>query len=226
MIAIIPARGGSKGLPGKNIKLFSGKPLISHTIRAAQRSDGVSRIIVSTDTEEIANVALAEGAEVPFMRPDYLASDNALAVDTYLYTCERLMQEENSKIDEFMVLQPTSPLRTDKNIDEAINLFQTSKAETLVSVCEAPHPVEWFHTINPEGCLKPFIKEKLKNRQEYKSFYIPNGAILILKYEYLKEYRTYYSEKTVPYIMPKEQSIDIDSLEDFEFAEYLFRKVR
>src|SRR5699024_5514424 len=136
MIAIIPARGGSKGLPGKNIRLLNGKPLISYTIIEALNSEKISRVIVSTDDTQIAEIAIQYGAEVPFLRPDYLSTDTSKAIDNYTYTIERLNDEgvNLAPINNFVVLQPTSPLRTRNDIDKAINLFYEKKADSVISV--------------------------------------------------------------------------------------------
>lgn len=219
MIAIIPARGGSKGLPGKNIKKLCGKPLIAYTIEEALKSDKIKRVIVSTDSENIANIAIQYGAEVPFLRPEKLAGDHAKAVDNYLYTIERISKEENRKINEFIVLQPTSPLRKARHINEAIECFYKNNAHSVVSVKKAEHPPEWYKTIDQNGILKDYISdENALNRQEYPQTYLPNGAIFIFKYDILKENRTYYTNQTYPYLMNKESSIDIDTLYDFLLA--------
>ncbi|MCC7573098.1 MAG: acylneuraminate cytidylyltransferase family protein [Candidatus Methanofastidiosum sp.] len=226
MIAIIPARGGSKGVPNKNIKLFCGVPLIVYTIRAAKLAESVSRIIVSTDSDQIAEIVRREGAEIPFMRPNHLASDTALALDTYIYTCERLMETEGIEIESFMVLQPTSPLRTQEDIDEAYKIFKQNDADSIISVSEALHPPAWFRYIDESGRLRAYdnlIKGDVKNRQDYLQAFIPNGAIFIFKYLFLKNTRSYYSNKTYPYIMPPERSIDIDNPIDFSFGEFLYK---
>lgn len=226
MIAIIPARGGSKGLPGKNIKEFCGKPLIIYAIEAAQKAKSVSRIIVSTDDEKIAKIAKENGAEIPFLRPANLATDIALAIDNYIYTINRLNAEQNLNIQEFMVLQPTSPLRTFEDIDRAVELFYEKKADSIISVTEMPHPPVWAKRINIKGAIEEYFSgnEGLKNRQEIEKAYIPNGAIFILKESLLKNQYTYYSDKTFPYIMPPNRSVDIDNDMDFEFAEFLMSK--
>ena len=136
MIAFIPARGGSKGVPGKNIKEICGKPLIAWTIEAALKADCIDRVIVTTDDEAIARVAKEYGAEVPFMRPAELSSDTASAIDVYLHATEFVMNETGEKIDKFMVLLPTVPLRTEKHIDEAFNQFKADGATTLISFAE------------------------------------------------------------------------------------------
>lgn len=226
MIAIIPARGGSKGLPGKNIKNLLGKPLIAYTIEAALNSKTIERVIVSTDSEEIANVALEYGAEVPFMRPEKLATDDASAVDVYLYTINKIMMDTKQNIKEFIVLLPTTPLRTSNDIDKAILNFCNSEAETLVSVTEVHSPVEWYLTTEKKGYLvnaELGNNKSMKNRQDYSKLYEPNGAIYILNYELLSNKRTYYTSKTLPYVMNPLNSIDIDSLEDFKLIEAIMK---
>nr|WP_297767869.1 acylneuraminate cytidylyltransferase family protein [uncultured Butyrivibrio sp.] len=226
MIALIPARGGSKGLPGKNIKKLNGKPLIQYTIEAARRAKCIDRVVVTTDDLQIAEIAKLAGAEVPFMRPDYLSSDNASAVDVYLHAMDNLKgMLDNNK---FMVLLPTAPLRNETHIDQAYELFMASEAETLVSVKNADVPPNWYMFINENGKLEipTFASEttSLGNRQSYSSYYIPNGAIYILDYNLLKMNRTYYSDNTVPYVMNSLDSVDIDNIDDFEYAEYLLTK--
>lgn len=227
MIALIPARGGSKGLPGKNIKPLQGKPLIAHTIEAALKSDSIERVIVTTDSEEIASIAKEYGAEVPFLRPEYLADDTSSAIDVYLHAVEYLKTEEHEMIDQFMVLLPTAPLRTSQNIDEAIELLKKQKAETLISMTEAETPISWYYEKTENGFVKNAgfdSGNSVKNRQANKNYYIPNGAIYILDYEMLKNDRTYYGAQTIAYIMNREESIDIDTQFDFDLVEYIMSK--
>lgn len=223
MLAIIPARGGSKGLPGKNKKQLQGKPLIAYTIEQALNAKNISKIIVSTDDDEIAKIALQYGAEVPFMRPKYLASDTALSVDNYIYTIERLKGEYRINIEEFIVLQPTSPLRTSEDIDNAINLFFEKKADSVVSYTEEHHPITWHKQINKDLSFTNIFEDKLLNRQNIKTTYYPNGAIFIFKFELILQ-KKYYSNKTYAYIMPRNRSTDIDTIDDFEYAEFLMQK--
>ncbi|PKP61406.1 acylneuraminate cytidylyltransferase family protein [Candidatus Atribacteria bacterium HGW-Atribacteria-1] len=226
MIAIIPARGGSKGLPGKNIKVMNGKPLIWYTINVAKKSKFIDKIIVSTDDDKIAKISKSYGVEIPFIRPKELARDDSLAIDNYIYTIDRLNKEFNYSIGEFVVLQPTSPLRTLLDIDNAIQIFREKKADSVISVSEVIHPPLWSKRINGKGLLRNYFDISMgnKNRQEIEKAYMPNGAIFIFKYSLIKEKHSYYSNKTYPYIMPLERSIDIDSKLDFEFAEYLIKK--
>ena len=227
MIAVIPARGGSKGLPGKNIKELVGKPLIQYTIEAALHSSCIDRVIVTTDDPHIIEVAKMAGAEVPFVRPDYLASDSASAVDVYIHAMDNICASENEK-NKFMVLLPTAPLRTEFHIDKAYDLFLLSKADTVISVTEADTPPNWYMICSLDGKLQNagFAADisPISNRQNFSRYYIPNGAIYILDYQLLKQRRTYYSDNTVPFIMSRKESIDIDTIDDFEYAEYILNK--
>lgn len=223
MIAIIPARGGSKGLPGKNIKLLNNKPLIAYTIEAALNSKKISRVIVSTDDSTIAKVAKDYGAEVPFLRPDFLATDTALALDNYIYTINRLNEKEENKIKEFVVLQPTSPLRTTLDIENAIHLFEEKNAESVISYTENIHPLHWNKKINKDLTFSDIFDAKLANRQDFETTYLPNGAIYVFKFELIKSGK-YYSKKSFAYIMQRTNSVDIDTIEDFEYAEFLLNK--
>lgn len=222
MIAIIPARGGSKGIPKKNIKMLSGQPLIYYSIKAAQESKYISKIIVSTDSLEIAEAAKALGGQVPFLRPSELAEDTSKAIDVYLYTVEKL-NALNEEIIDFAVLLPTSPLRTAEDVDKAIEIFYKNNAKTVVSVVEAEHPPAWYKRINDEGILEDYLSagDNGVNRQEAEKTYLPNGAIYIFNYDSLKTNYNYYNDATYPYIMSREKSVDIDSPLDFRIAEML-----
>lgn len=228
MIAIIPARGGSKGLPGKNIKPLLGKPLIAYTIEAALKSRCITRVVVTTDSAEIADTAKAFGAEVPFLRPAELATDTASAIDVYLHTIDYLKEKDNIQADKFLVLLPTAPFRTELHIDEAVGQFYNSKAETLISVCKAETPPGWYLLQEPDGMIKNAgfgVNTAMENRQKNAVYFVPNGAIYLLDYELLKVKRTYYSQ-SIPYVMDKNASVDIDTKDDFEYAEYLMKRQR
>ena len=226
VIAIIPARGSSKGLPGKNIKKMNDKPLIYYTINAAKKSKFIDKIIVSTDNNKISEIAKRYGAEIPFMRPKELAKDDSLAIDNYIYTIDKLNIEFHYNISKFVVLQPTSPLRTSLDIDNAIQIFMEKEANSVISVSETIHPPLWSKRIDEKGILRNYFDIKIgnKNRQDIEKAYMLNGAVFVFKFSLLKELYSYYSNKTYPYIMPLERSIDIDSKLDFEFAEYLMKK--
>lgn len=227
MIAIIPARGGSKGLPGKNIKPLNGLPMIGYAIREAQKSEYISDIIVSTDSPDIANVAEELGASVPFLRPEELAGDTSSAIDVYIYTIERLNVDFGYNIENFTVLQPTSPLRTTEDIDGTLGTFFDQQAESVISVTEAAHPPVWAKKIDEKGILRNYFPEYAsnQNRQEINIAYMPNGAVFVFNYPKLKTEYGYYFEKTYPFIMPAERSVDVDTLLDFEFAEFLMKRI-
>lgn len=224
MLAIIPARSGSKGLPGKNIKSLLGKPMIAYTIEAALNSDYISKVIVSTDSEEIYNLSIQFGADKSFIRPDILATDQSLAVDTYIYTIDRIEELLNETFNDVVILQPTSPLRLTSDIDSAIELYITKKADSVIGFCMEDHPISWNRELNSNGSVLEFeSKLPLKNRQDEKTTYYPNGAIYVLKKELLFK-KSYYTDKTYAYIMPRKRSVDIDTLDDFELAEFYLER--
>lgn len=224
MIALIPARGGSKGLPNKNIKLLNGKPLIAYTIEAALQAKEISRVIVSTDYENIKEVALEYGAEVPFLRPDSLATDSSSSLDVFRYTINRLEEEGNIVINNFVVLQPTSPLRTSKHIEEAIVLFKEKGANAVVSYCKEYHSIFWHKKIDHNGkIINIFEGNFSKNRQEIQETYFPNGAIYVFDKNYIFSTKD-YSKDCYAYIMDRKYSIDIDTMDDFLYAEFLMKR--
>ncbi|MEJ2905684.1 acylneuraminate cytidylyltransferase family protein [Pedobacter panaciterrae] len=223
MLAIIPARGGSKGLPDKNIKMLNGKPLIAYTIEAAISAKYVSKVIVSTDSEKIAAVAISYGAECPFMRPDHLADDNSRSIDVYRYTIKELENKEDILINEFIVLQPTSPFRTGQDIDDAIKLFKDRNADSIVSYCKEHHPIKWHKYIDESGRFENIFENVATNRQLERTSYFPNGAIYIFK-THLIENDNYYTENSFAYLMDAIKSVDIDTIDDFNFAEFLMGK--
>lgn len=226
MIALISARGGSKGLPGKNIRLLADRPLIAYTIQAALEAKEIHRVIFSTDCPKIAAVATEFGAEVPFLRPAHLAQDDSLIIDNYVYTIDRLSREGEGDIEAFVALLPTAPLRLAMDIDEAIKIFHERQADSVISYYPAPHPIQWHRYIDDNGVLRSFLPEgdRLANRQKELLSYLPNGAIYVFKYNVLKKQRVYYTDKSFPYIMPASRSIDIDSIDDFNYAEFLLNK--
>ncbi len=223
MIAIIPARGGSKGLPGKNIRPLVGKPLIAYTIIEALKSKYITRVIVSTDDQRIADIAKIYGAEVPFLRPDFLASDTAKAIDNYIYTIDRLSKESGEDINEFVVLQPTSPLRTVEDVDGAIEMFFAKKADSVISYTKESHPVTWHKYIDKDHHFVNIFPDNIDNRQSNRVSYYPNGAVYVFSKDFIKE-GNYYSKNSFCYVMPHDRSVDIDFLEDFQYAEFLINQ--
>ena len=223
MIAIIPARGGSKGLPRKNVRPLHGKPLIAYTVEEALKARNIDRVIISTDDEEIAKIAVEFGAELPFMRPAELASDTAMAVDNYIYTIDRLEKEGGKSIDAFVVLQPTSPLRIASDIDGAIELFQKKDADSVISYTKEAHPVSWHKYLDEEGRFVDIMEASINNRQNNRVSYYPNGAVYVFRTSIIRE-RKYYTKESYAYIMPRTRSVDIDFIEDFEYAEFLLSR--
>ncbi len=228
ILGLIPARGGSKGLPRKNIKPLLGKPLIAWTIEQALASKYLDRIIVSTDDKEIAEVSKKHGAEVPFIRPKELASDKARGIEVVLNAIGWLKKNDKRKqYDLMMLLQPTSPLRKSEDIDKAIELLFLKEAKAIVSVCEVDHHPFWSNTLPEDGSMKDFIKQNIrnKNRQELPVFYRLNGAIHLAYCNYIKQSKSFIGKETFAYIMPKERSIDIDSETDSKLAEAIMEKL-
>lgn len=227
ILGLIPARGGSKGLPRKNIKPLLGKPLIAWTIEQALASKYLDRVVVSTDDKEIADISKKYGAEVPFMRPKELAEDNAKGIDVVLHAIDWLKENDKRKqYDLIMLLQSTSPLRTTEDIDKAIELlFLLKEAKAIVSVCEVDHHSLWVNTLPDDRCMKDFIKPEImnKNRQELPKFYRLNGAIYIAYCNYLQKRKSFFGKETFAYIMPREKSIDIDDKIDFKLVEILIK---
>ena len=224
ILALIPARGGSKGLPRKNIKPLLGKPLIAWTIEQALNSKYIDKVVVSTDDEEIAEISKEYGAEVPFLRPKELARDDSPTIDAIIHAIN-WFEERGEFFDILILLQPTSPLRTTEDIDNAIELFLNNKdALSLISVKENEHPPFWSLEIENKF-LKPLFGEEYfkKRRQELPKSYMPNGAIFISYVDILKKYKTFYTPKTIAYIMPPERSIDIDNEFDFLLAEFILK---
>ena len=224
IIGIIPARGGSKGLPGKNIRPLGGKPLITWTIEQARASKYIDRVIVTTDEEAIASTARKAGADVPFLRPKELATDTATSIDVILHTLAWL-KEHDEHYDIVVLLQPTSPLRTAQDIDTVIKLMQEKNATAIASVCETEHHPYWSNVLPSDGSLEYFLRPELinRNRQELPVFYRLNGAVYAALCDKLIVQRGFLGPRTFAYVMPKERSVDIDSILDFQIAEFLFK---
>jgi CMP-N,N'-diacetyllegionaminic acid synthase len=225
MFAIIPARGGSKGLPGKNIKLFNGKPLIAHSIEAALKSKHIDKVFVSTDDDAIREIAIQYGATDIGLRPLELAQDDSKAIDVYNYTIELLLKQYGTSIESICILQPTSPLRTVFDIDSAIELFINNKADSVISYTKEHHPIVWHKYMNDDLRLSNIFPENNDNRQTQRVSVYPNGAVYVFKSELLLSEK-YTSDKTFCYLMPRSRSVDIDTIDDFEYAEYILRNTK
>ena len=219
VLAIIPARSGSKGLPGKNIKLLGEKPLIGWTIDAATKAKCINDVIVSTDCPEIARVSKKYGAGVPFLRPKNLASDTASTVDTVLHSITTI----NVNYDVIILLQPTSPFRTADDIDRAFSVYSKSGASSVVSICEVdknPFLSFWKKEDNTlEAVLN--IDNQYFRRQDLVPAYSLNGAIYIVDTKKILSEKKFLYEDSSSYIMEKKSSIDIDDEIDFKFAQFI-----
>lgn len=224
ILVVIPARGGSKGVKNKNIKSLGDKPLIGWSIHAAKKSKYVSRVIVTTDSEEIKKVSLDLGAEVPFLRPKELASDEVHSVYPVMHTLNWLSEHDNYTPDIVIMLLPTSPLRATEDIDNAIDLYLKNTDHNVISVVESDKQLPHFRYVE-EDLLLPVQKQDNHNvqRQDLKKLYCLNGSIYISDINRLMKNKTFHIEKTVPHIMDKDRSVDINTEEDFKQAEYILQ---
>jgi CMP-N,N'-diacetyllegionaminic acid synthase len=219
-LAIIPARGGSKRLPNKNILNLAGKPLIIWTIEAALKSIYIDKIVVSSEDDRILNIAKRYPIE-PIKRPKELATDTAKSIDIVIHAIKIY-----NNYDYVVLLQPTSPLRNEKHIDEAIELLDKKKADAIISVCEFEYNPLWSNTLPPNLSMKNFLKKEVINTrsQDLPTFYRLNGAIYICKTKKLLEENTFFIKDNIfAYIMDKKHSVDIDDEFDFKMAELLIK---
>ena len=217
-LAIIPARGGSKRLPRKNILDLNGKPLIAHSIEAALKSKYIDKVIVTSDDDEILEISKQFGAET-VKRPDELASDTASSFDAIKHTIEN-----TENYDYIVLLQPTSPLRNETYIDEAIELLETKEADAVVSVCEMDHSPLWSNALPNNGSMNNFLRDEVKGKrsQDLEPYYRLNGAIYICETVRLLEEKSFFFKDNIfSYKMDRKSSIDIDEEMDFEIAKYI-----
>jgi len=224
LLGIITARGGSKGLSGKNLRLLAGKPLISWTLEAARAAECLDEIMVTTDSEDIGQVARDFGASVPFMRPAELSTDDAPSNDVVYHALKYYEDQVERSFDYFVLLQPTSPLRTATDIDGAAAYLIEKQARAVVSVSVIEHNSALINVLPEDASLKGFIKPELKNtrRQDMPVQYRVNGAIYIGETQLFLQDRDFIPEgSSFAYEMEQRRSIDIDSQLDFDIAEYL-----
>lgn len=225
IVAIIPARGGSKGVLRKNIKLLNGYPLITYSIKAAQNSQYINKVVVSTDDKEIMETAIQHSASVPYLRPFELSTDDASTVDVIIHMVKYLINVENYIPDYVCVLQCTSPLRTSTDIDNSISLLLSRNVDGLVSVCESEINPYWTNIFDGER-LKYFIEKgkTITKRQDLPKIYRNNGAIYLIKTEVLFSEKSLEPQNITGYIMPIDRSIDIDTELDFKIAELIMEE--
>lgn len=227
ILAVVPARGASKGLPKKNVKHLLNKPLIAWTIDAAKGSKYIDKTIVSTDDQNIAKVSRRYGIEIPFLRPKMLSRDSSSSVDVVIHAI-KFFKNKGINFDIYVLLQPTSPLRKHNDIDDAIKTLFKKNAKAVISVTEASFPPLWTNTLPRDGSMRNFLPSKIvnRNRQSLPKFFQPNGAVFTGFVDYLSEKKAFYGDKTFAYIMPKDRSVDIDDIIDFKLAELLLKSSR
>lgn len=220
VLAIIPARGGSKGVPRKNIRNLLGKPLIAWTIESGKKSKYIDKVIVSSEDSEIIEVAKCFGADVPFIRPKHLAQDQTPGLDTVMHALRELPE-----YDYVVLLQPTSPLRLADDIDGCIEQLLNTDFPACVSVTEPEKSPYWMYTVKEDGLMRPLIPQKKVTirRQELPSVYALNGAIYVAQTKWLFKTNSFLTNETLAFIMPKSRSIDIDVEEDFLLCELMMK---
>lgn len=230
ILGLIPARGGSKGVPRKNIRSLCGKPLIAHTIEAALRANSLSRIIVSTDDPEIAEVARRAGAEVPFLRPACFATDTASSLSVLKHAIDWLRTEENWCPEALAVLAPTSPLRSSEHIDGTIDLFFASGTDSAVTITSVQDHPYFVYSRTGDGQMHELlpIPDKPMRRQELPSFFTHTQAVVISRCSYLNRCQdpdpSINFQSLVGYEVNRDVALDIDTPDDFVRAEMLLEK--
>lgn len=223
-VAIIPARGGSREIPRKNIKPLGGKPLLSYTTEPARKSNLLDRIILSTDDSEIARIGRQLDVEIPFERPESLARDETPAFDVVRHALQWLKEHESFTPDYTALLQPTSPFRTQNDIDQALEKLLHSSGKSLISVKKVEEHPFWMYR-KQKNRLTPYKSERSpKRRQDLPPLYYPNGALFCAQTTSLLENETLTPGKSLSYEMPPERSLDIDSELDWKIAEALLNE--
>lgn len=225
VLAIVPARGGSKGIKDKNIIDICGKPLIAYTIEAAKASLYVDKVLVTTDSQQIADVAKEWGASAPFLRPAALADDQARTVDCVLHAINQ-MKLLGEKFEICLLLQPTSPLRSKDDIDHALETFVNNACEPLVSISEVQDSPVLIRSIGDDGLLENILStNSTVRRQDMDIYYRVNGSIYICMCDELNEETSFNDFKRF-YIMDRQHSVDVDELADLELVKYYLMNER
>jgi len=220
LLALIPARGGSKGIQRKNIRSFCGKPLLQWSIDAALMAACVDQVVVSSDDPEIAEVAKTCGAEVPFLRPAELATDTAPGIAPVLHALDQLPQ-----VSDVLLVQPTSPLRTSADIEAIVALRQQAGRESAVSISLSTKHPAWMYTLSQDQQLETLLQlDGARCRQELPPAYVLNGALYLASRDFLLREQAFIADTTVGYVMPAERSVDIDTPLDWEWAEFLMEQ--
>lgn len=216
LLGVICARGSSRRLPGKNIRPLGGRPMIAWSIEAAAQSAYLDRTIVSTDSEEIRDVAVSWGADVPFLRPAALAGDATTSEETVLHALEAVGEQYDAVVS----LQPTSPLRVALDIDRCVEAFAAAGGPAVLTVARSSKPASWLLTLDDDGHVQPLLSEGLlKPRQDT---YLPNGAVYVALVDWLRRTRSFsIAGETSVVVMPPERSVDVDTMLDFQIASML-----
>jgi CMP-N,N'-diacetyllegionaminic acid synthase len=221
VLALVPARGGSKGVPRKNIRIIGGKPMLAWTIEAARASRYIDRLILSSDDEAIIDVAVQCGCEVPFLRPAELASDQADSMAVVRHAIDALPEQ----FEYLVLLQPTSPMRQTQDIDGAIERCVQRSAPACVSICETDKSPFWMLRMDEQGIVHPlFPAHQIPHRrQDAPAVFALNGAVYVARTDHLKLGGTFLAPGAVGYPMPKERSLDIDSELDLAIGDFLLQ---
>jgi CMP-N-acetylneuraminic acid synthetase len=225
VLGLVTARGGSKGLPGKNLMKIGGMSLVCRAVRAGLESRYIDDVVISTDDEAIASEAAKCGCEVPFMRPAELASDSAKSIDVIRHALTEL-GSAGREYGVFVLLQPTTPFRTAAHVDGCLEMLAETDADSVVSVTEAEHHPMWMNTLPADMSMKDFIRPEAenKNRQELPTYYRINGGVYAVCTEMMLRTNRLYSQKSYAYLMDAESSVDIDTPLDFALAEIIAEK--
>ena len=221
LLAVIPSRGGSKGIPRKNIKPLAGKPLLGWTIDAAKQASCVDRVVLSTEDEEIATVGRELGAEVPFMRPAELAADDTPGIAPVLHIIKQLPE-----FDWVLLLQPTSPLRIAEDIEGIVEFCLSRAGTSAVSVCEvAKHPY-WMYKRDKSDRLQPLMTSapEITRRQDLPPAYALNGELYLSRTDRLLESGSFIDQETLCYVMPSDRSVDLDTPQDWLWVEHIIEQ--
>jgi N-acylneuraminate cytidylyltransferase len=229
ILALIPARGGSKRIPNKNILSIGGKPLICHTIERAFESKYINRVVVSTDSQKIAHIAKEAGAEIPFLRPDEISKSNSTEMDFFLHALNWMQDNEGYKPDLIVLLYPTSPLRKSKTIDTAVEkMIEHPEADSLRSIKKcSEHPYKMWKV--QDGYIIPFVDTPKKNIHTFSyqmlpKVYIQNASIYITKPKTIRQKHSPTGDIIVPFVMDEIESVDVNNQLDFEFAKFIIEK--
>lgn len=221
IVAIVPARAGSKRLPRKNVLPLGNKPLIQWTLDAAKASGVIDLIVVTSDDTEVLSIA-EKSAVKTIVRPEHLATDTSTTIDVILHTLEAL-RSENIYPKRVMLLQPTSPLRTAEDIKGAVKKMESTNAASVISVCTTEHSPLWCNTLDDNGCMDNFLPPEIINKrsQDLPIYYRLNGAIYLILTEKLITKKSFFTIKSFAFLMKRENSVDIDNIFDFNFAKQL-----